>query len=438
MPLTENEYNKITASPIFSSLTSRCHPSDFHRQPGQVSVSVPAYESRPPAHRVLPFSSFLMAGGSSRRRLSRWGLPRWLALIRLLQALGSMVTAVMNGFVLVYIHLNQHGQTGALFSLEMMACVVLIYAGLVLLIQHTGRRRENPSARMLSIFVVVDVLVTGLLIGIITVLASAGAPTDCRGLPPRPHGHGSTVGRVTSALANNIRPNGDKLDRARLLHRFCAEEKAFYFITVILVFEYMATVTLGVLRILERYYTENSHIDQLLTTADNIHQLESNWAKAHRPDSVGGLEEAATSSHGITERISRPSPTLSSQEDIRPVIAFPMSTFSSSREQSRTGLPSPSGTPASPSTPRLTSTSTFRPVRASTSAFGASSGALMIEHTLDPGAEATVTDGYRHPMHSGMPSLPPYTPSPSQTYLTEGPEAGGSDMRPGDYTKGAS
>lgn len=61
-------------------------------------------------------------------------------------------------------------------------CVVLIYTAIVLLVQHTGNRPWTRRTRVIVTFVVFDVIFTGLMIGIITILARTGVPSNCAGL----------------------------------------------------------------------------------------------------------------------------------------------------------------------------------------------------------------------------------------------------------------
>lgn len=59
-------------------------------------------------------------------------------------------------------------------------CALLIYTALVLMIQHTGGRSKRSGC--LTGFIVSDVIFTGMSMGIITVLARAGVPSNCVGL----------------------------------------------------------------------------------------------------------------------------------------------------------------------------------------------------------------------------------------------------------------
>lgn len=64
-----------------------------------------------------------MAWDSLRRPLTflpRWSFSRWLLVARLLQAAGTLVTALLNGFLLVYTHINRLGFADSMFALELM------------------------------------------------------------------------------------------------------------------------------------------------------------------------------------------------------------------------------------------------------------------------------------------------------------------------------
>ncbi|RYO90356.1 hypothetical protein DL766_001181 [Monosporascus sp. MC13-8B] len=61
---------------------------------------------------------------------------------------------------------------------------------------------------------------------------------------------------------------------------------------------------------------------------------------------------------------------------------------------------------------------------------------IAYQDTIDPAAEAMVTDGYRHPSQQRFPSLPPYSPGPSQSRFMEGHGNEGNEMRLSEYVKG--
>lgn len=63
--------------------------------------------------------SFILAG-------RRFKIARWQVGVRLAQALGSLVTATMNGALLMYIHTNRLGLADTMLALEIMVCSHLV------------------------------------------------------------------------------------------------------------------------------------------------------------------------------------------------------------------------------------------------------------------------------------------------------------------------
>jgi hypothetical protein len=146
--------------------------------------------------------------------MAKWGLRTWLVFVRVVQIIGTLMSASLNGFLLVWIHVNRLGLTDDMFALEIMVCtitrrvschdhkllspsltdlatlscsrqtcIMLIYTASVLLLQHTGGRRgRRNNSRLVIAFVIGDVISTGLTVGISTMLARAGVPIHCGGL----------------------------------------------------------------------------------------------------------------------------------------------------------------------------------------------------------------------------------------------------------------
>ncbi|KAI1078146.1 hypothetical protein F5B20DRAFT_244806 [Whalleya microplaca] len=352
----------------------------------------------------------------------RWSISRWLLLIRLLQAAGTLVTATMNGFLLAYIHLHRLGFAESMFCLEMMACIALIYSAVVLLVQHTGSQRRRSKTSLIAAFIVGDVVFNGLTIAIITILARTGVPSDC---------HGLTRDDVEQGDSPDIPPPGydtirfgDETDDERgLLDKYCALEGAFYFIAVALVFTYMVTVTLGVLRICERHYTKNT---ELLTTVENARRRNHTKSKMKSSKSITSSETPAPASEGVIGPDSMVSSAMSSRNN---VSATPVHThtFHESQEQQ----PQVPVSPVSAASP-ISQVSPISPIMLDTSM-----GGLMIGNSPEQSAEAAmVTDGYRPPQQPGMPSLPPYTPGPSRGQFMDGHGNESNEMRLSDYVKG--
>ncbi|KAI5919636.1 hypothetical protein F4810DRAFT_476052 [Camillea tinctor] len=353
--------------------------------------------------------------------LIKWGLPRWLVAIRSFQVLLEFVSAVMNGFLLAYIQINHLGWSSSLFALELMACAAFIYSSIVLLVQHTGRRRHNSSTAMIGTFLVLDVLLSGMLVGMVTVLAGAGVPSNCHGMtrddsdadyPPPP-------GYSTIRFGNGKDEKGE-------LDRYCAIEKGFFDLTIILIFAYIATITLGALRVAERHYAWGGSTDSHIKEEDS-YRLDHVRSDSHRQESITSQRNESVPTHGVLTPVSRNSPTAPSQDTIQ----------SNSNYQSYGTQQRQVSHPVSPVSPVSPLTPTNRAFEVSPSFEPPSPmGGLMITHATDEAAEATITDGYRHQMHSGMPSLPPYSPGPSRGLFMAGHGDESNDMRLSDYVKG--
>ena len=56
------------------------------------------------------------------------------------------------------------------------------------------------------------------------------------------------------------------------LDKFCAFERSYYFIAIGLVFTYLLTITLSILRVCEKNYTKNSRVSELLSALERAHE----------------------------------------------------------------------------------------------------------------------------------------------------------------------
>ncbi|KAI1099422.1 hypothetical protein F4804DRAFT_84306 [Jackrogersella minutella] len=394
-----------------------------------------------------------MAWESLRLTPSGWSFSRCLLFARLLQVLGTLITAVVNGFLLVYIHVNRLGLTTIMLYLEIMVCLALIYSGIVLLVQHSGSPQRRSSPALISTFVAGDVVFNGLTIAVITILARTGLPTDC---------HGLTRSDVEVGDAPNIPPPGYGTirfgdgDIKGLLDRYCGIERGFYFIAAILVcgswhpphmrllilvgrFTYMITVTLGVLRIFEQRW-DLGRKDPLSASTNNVYELDHIRSKIHSPNPVGDLENAAPSSEGVITPAPRSNQSLRTQgfrssSDMHMNRTFREQAQSQPLPVSPVSAASPiSQVPVSPISPVAHQ---FRSFKSTPGVPDASMGGLMIDHRTDPAAEAAmVTDGYRHRVHPGTGSLPPYSPGQSRGQFMDGHGDESNEMRLSEYVKG--
>ncbi len=159
----------------------------------------------------------------------------------------------------------------------------------------------------LVFFIICDICFLGVTLAIITLLAGAGVPANCGGLtrsdcqspilpapsvfpPLRISLNSYNPNPLPSALlstASNSVPDGpgDQANHPSVgcstvrfsnegpgqkgeLDKFCAFERSYYFIAIGLVFTYLITITLSILRICEKSYTKNTRVNELLSSLE--------------------------------------------------------------------------------------------------------------------------------------------------------------------------
>ncbi|ESA42134.1 hypothetical protein GE21DRAFT_8747 [Neurospora crassa] len=155
--------------------------------------------------------------------------------------------------------------------------MTLVYATLVVFIQHSGHRSRKTG--WLFTFVMGDIIFCGVDLAIITLLANAGLPSHCSGLATTKEEDHHKVyipppGFTTPGFASGSVGEKGQLDK------FCAFERSYYAIALGLVFTYIATIILTVLRIFERNYTENSKCIEVLNSLERADTLESKHSDA--------------------------------------------------------------------------------------------------------------------------------------------------------------
>ncbi|KAI1439639.1 hypothetical protein F5Y02DRAFT_53982 [Annulohypoxylon stygium] len=357
---------------------------------------------------------------------TRWSLSRCLLFARLLQVSGMIVTAVMNGFLTVYIHVNNLGLTSGIVCLELMVCVAFVYSAVVLLFQHSGAPQRRSSTTIITAFVVGDLVLSGIMIAVMTVLARAGLPTDCDGL---------TLMEKDDAPNDLLKGFGNG-DMKGALDKYCGLEQSFYFIAAALIFTYILTITLGTLRIFEQRWS-HGQIDHVFTSANDLYQLRHLRSKIHSPNpsrDLGNPElprevvftPPSQSDIPLQTRVSRLS------DDVRRTQTF--------REQAQSQqLPV---SPVSAATSPISQVSPISPTTHHRRSFltvntpgmlDTSMGGLMIDHS----AEATITDGYRPRNYlNTMQSPPRYMPGQSRGQFMDGHGDESNEMRLSDYVKG--
>ncbi|KAI8958124.1 hypothetical protein F5Y11DRAFT_53656 [Daldinia sp. FL1419] len=365
---------------------------------------------------------------------SRWTVSRCLLFSRLLQVSGTLISAVMNGFLLVYIHVNHLGLATSMSCLEMMICVALIYSGIVLLMQHSGNRRRRSGVRLATVFIAGDVLFNGLMIAIITVLCRTGLPTDCHGLT-RDDNEKDDAPNDPPLGYDTIR-FGNGNDIKGVLDRYCSLEQSFYYIAVALMFTYTLTITLGILRIFEQRWNHSQQEPSI--TSDNIYQLDHIRSKVQSLNPERDPENTEPPSEGVFTPTPRAIPTIQTHNFDSTGELHGNHTF---RERRRTHpLPVSPVSIAS----RISQVSPISPVAHQQGVFhmasqdvpDTSTGSSTMSYPSDLAAEAMVTDGYRDRTQPDMPALPAYYPSHSRGQFMDGHGDESNEMRLSEYVKG--
>jgi len=354
-----------------------------------------------------------------------------MVLVRSIQLAGTLVSAGLNGFLLAHITINRLGPSQTLVSLEWMICLLLCYTALNLLILHTrGRSKKTP---WLVFFVVMDILCCGAILAIITLLARAGVPSNCAGMTIDPTAdklkntvfHDDDNGFSTPRFSDEIPGSRGQLDK------LCAYERAYYFISVGLIFTFMAMIVLTILRICQGKYTKNNRVYQ---TMDALHGQDS-YELALK------LENSRCASHMSSPRVPPPAPQsegyMSRRTSMRPPSRQPQShhnivTQSIPEQPPSHGFGSPPPHPASPISPL----SPIRPEAPSSPPPPLGLGIASDNSAESLAAAAMITDGARFGggYQPGMSTLPPYSPS-SPVHLT--PPHNGSADNLGYSTKGS-
>ncbi|KAK9793104.1 hypothetical protein AB5N19_02850 [Seiridium cardinale] len=349
--------------------------------------------------------------------MPKWGISSYLVVVRSLQVLGTLISAILNGFLLVYIHMNRLGLSGTMLALEIMTCITLVYTAIVLLLQHTGRRHLKSKDTITFVFVVGDILFMGLTIGLFSIISRSGVPSNCAGLTRSDYESDDAPDDPRSGYDTVRFGSGDQKGE---LDHFCALERGYYFITIGILFSYMATVAMGVLRIAEVAFQRK--LDERLATANELVRLESKVSRTR----ASFVRQSSAPSSPLQDGFASPrSPrSFGSRQSLRDPVA-------QQQQQRRTTIPvspltiTPSSTPIDPARQSLL----INQQRSGESAESVAEAAM-------------ITDGYRNPehqhralAHASMSAPPPYVPGESSRFMAgHGDES--NEMRLSEYVKG--
>lgn len=156
----------------------------------------------------------------------------WLRAVRLLQLIGAIVMAGLNGYIIVLIYMNKRGPDQTpLVKLEWLICIILAISAVILLTIHTGKRVRKESWLLTS--VLLDLILLGLSLAIFSITSDGGLPDNCRALTPESFMNG--------------RPNYYHYE----IMNNCTIMKIFFVINCALLYSFVATVVLTSLVIAE-------------------------------------------------------------------------------------------------------------------------------------------------------------------------------------------
>lgn len=400
--------------------------------------------------------------------MAQWGLSSYLVVVRALQVLATLISAVLNGFLLVYIQVKALGLSDVMLALEIMTCVTLIYTAIVLLVQHTGRRSLKHRDSITFAFVVGDILFTGLTIGLFSIISRSGVPSNCGGLTRSDYKSGDTADNPTKGYDTVRFGSGD--EKGELDH-FCSLEKGYFFITIALLFSYMATVTMGVLRIAGAAFRRK--MDERLATANELVRLESKISRTRTSlirqsapsspsqEGSGSPRSFGRDSNRQTRRDTIPTQQHQQQQQPQhqqsPIQNQPQQHYHHQQYEHAQHAHAQAVRASMPVSP-LTINTTSSPIDP------AREGLLIDHHHLghshtasvdsieDAAEAAMITDGYRGPMpeqqnhhhhqhsalaHASISSAPPpYVPGESSRFMTGHTADDDNEMRLSDYVKG--
>ncbi|KAK4178681.1 hypothetical protein QBC36DRAFT_324127 [Triangularia setosa] len=182
-----------------------------------------------------------------------WESPsRWLTTARALQLVAALASTALHGFTTIWIHVKKLGMTQHMVVLELLIVIITVYTTVAILVQHCGWRSITKPG--LVAFVVFDLTFCAMVLGIISLLARSGLPVNCVGLTrtdyqpadakPPPHSYGFST----------IRFSNESGGLPGQLDKFCGLERAYFGFANALVFLYIATVVLNIIRIFELKY----------------------------------------------------------------------------------------------------------------------------------------------------------------------------------------
>lgn len=334
-----------------------------------------------------------------------WKISSWLVSIRLFQLVGALVSAGMNAFLILHIYNNHLGLSERMIIVELMIGALFVYTSLTLLISHAGKRGKRSA--WLVCMVICDVVFCCLDIAAITLLANSGVPGNCGGLTDVDYtkdvgdkARSPKPGFTTIGFSDGSDGKRGELDK------YCGLERSFYFVAIAILFSYMLTIAVSVLRLCEGKIYSQSEVNQMMESQERMIELEQKINDSR--SNLSPVNASPVMDSRFSQGVLPPRASIPAGPPPPPIPERPE--YSESGPSRRISFASSSPTAVNPASPVLSFAS--------------------LEHHANM---AMVTDGSRYNNHIGI-QLPPYSPGNMAPMNGHGGE--NNDIRLSDYVKG--
>lgn len=186
-------------------------------------------------------------------------------LIRLFQLCGASVIVASNGWLMNLIKRRSLGLGPNMVALEYISLIVVAYLVITIFVLHI--LHKSNRRRYIVTFIVWDLLFTGVCIAMISVYSFAGVPNNCGGMTRSNWGPGDAPNDPAPGFTT-IRFGPGTFGNYGELDIYCDIPITDYSFCVILVFTYMISIVLAILRIFSYRYTRNTLVTSLVMEAE--------------------------------------------------------------------------------------------------------------------------------------------------------------------------
>ncbi|KAK4164530.1 hypothetical protein QBC43DRAFT_47912 [Cladorrhinum sp. PSN259] len=175
----------------------------------------------------------------------------WHSIARTFQFLGALSSTAFHGFLTIWVYKRRLGLSQTMLILQLLISVLLLYTIFAMTLQN--KKKGSKKSNWLIFLVVSDVLFCGVVLGIITLLAHAGLPLHCAGLTRtdfRLDDEGQIGPEPGYSTVRFSRQDDTELPGG--LDNFCGFERSYFYVSNALVFSYIITIVIAMVRIVEQ------------------------------------------------------------------------------------------------------------------------------------------------------------------------------------------